>query len=82
MKLDTLSQREADSGIYPAFYSTDQSADSNGDNSRHDHAAGDERSETRRRQVTELRHQVRSGTYEIPFAQLVRILASLFLKRR
>ena len=46
------------------------------------HAESDETLESRRERVIRLRQQVRSGTYEIPFSQLVRILASLFLRRR
>ena len=36
----------------------------------------------REERVAQLRQQVRSGTYEIPIPQLVRILADLILRRR
>ena len=41
----------------------------------------DETPEARGKRVDDLRQQVHSGTYEIPVAQLVRILARLLLRR-
>jgi hypothetical protein len=46
------------------------------------HDLSDETPEGRGKRVAALREQVLSGTYEIPFAQLVRILARLILRRR
>lgn len=45
-------------------------------------AVSDETSEPRQDRVARLRQQVRSGTYEIPVSQLVRILADIILRRR
>jgi hypothetical protein len=36
----------------------------------------------REQRVAELRRQVRGGTYEIPVAQLVRVLAAIILRRK
>ena len=47
-----------------------------------DNAVLEETSDTRARRVAELRQQVRSGNYEIPIPQLVRILAAFILRRR
>jgi anti-sigma28 factor (negative regulator of flagellin synthesis) len=48
---------------------------------RQDCIENNETPEGRRERVSRLRQQVRSGTYEIPFSQLVRILASIFLPK-
>ena len=45
-------------------------------------ATSDETSDQRQDRVARLRQQVRSGSYEIPVAQLVRILADIILRRR
>jgi anti-sigma28 factor (negative regulator of flagellin synthesis) len=45
-------------------------------------AVFDETPEVRRERVAALRQQVRSGAYEIPISQLLRILAPLLLRRR
>jgi hypothetical protein len=45
-------------------------------------ATSDESSDQRQDRVARLRQQVRSGTYEIPVTQLVRILADIILRRR
>ncbi len=42
----------------------------------------EEASDARQERVAHLREQVRSGSYEIPIPQLVRILADLILRRR
>ena len=76
MKLDILSRRN------PIVFSKQISPSDDESLEQGDHSVGDDGVETRREHVTELRRQVRNGTYEIPFSQLVRILASLFLKRR
>jgi anti-sigma28 factor (negative regulator of flagellin synthesis) len=46
------------------------------------YVAFEEATDPRAERVAELRKQVRSGTYEIPLPQLVRILADLILRRR
>jgi anti-sigma28 factor (negative regulator of flagellin synthesis) len=58
-----------------ASFSSDASLDKQAQN------ALDETPEARGKRVDDLRQQVRSGTYEIPVAQLVRILARLLLRR-
>jgi hypothetical protein len=44
--------------------------------------AGEETPEARQARVDQLRRQIHSGTYQIPFYQLVRILAALFRRNR
>jgi anti-sigma28 factor (negative regulator of flagellin synthesis) len=46
-----------------------------------DQSAFEETSEARVERVAELRHQVQEGTYEIPMAELVRVLTYLILGR-
>jgi anti-sigma28 factor (negative regulator of flagellin synthesis) len=48
---------------------------------RPDQSAFEETPEARVERVAELRHQVQEGTYEIPMAELVRILTYLILGR-
>ena len=47
-----------------------------------DAAQGDTAHQPRDRRVAELREKVRGGTYEIPLAPLIRILAAHIFKRR
>jgi len=49
---------------------------------RHADTGSTESPESRAERVAELRRQVSGGTYEIPISQLVRILASVVLRRR
>jgi anti-sigma28 factor (negative regulator of flagellin synthesis) len=41
----------------------------------------EESAEAREERVSDLREQVQSGTYEIPVAQLVQILTSIFFRK-
>jgi hypothetical protein len=62
--------------------SVDGNPSSDGGLARHTRAISDETSDPRQDRVARLRQQVRSGTYEIPVTQLVRILADIILRRR
>ena len=47
-----------------------------------DGAAVDDADESREERVARLQQEVRSGSYEIPVAQLVKVLTALLLRRR
>ena len=60
----------------------DEAPSIDGTTAAQNRAVSDETSDQRQDRVARLRQQVRSGTYEIPVAQLVRILADIILRRR
>lgn len=66
----------------PAAGAADVHAPANGDPHQQAHALPNDTVESREERVARLRQQVRSGTYEIPVAQLVKALTALILRRR
>ena len=66
------------SGLSPCVASSSD----DGDPPRQNFLTHNDAGESREQRVARLRQQVRSGTYEIPVAQLVKVLADLILRRR